>query len=48
MRLHISAEDIERMVTEFAASHAGITTCRPPYVALSPHYHVAPVITGRL
>jgi hypothetical protein len=38
-RLHINADDIARMVTEFAASR-GITKCKPAYAALSPHYRV--------
>jgi hypothetical protein len=39
MRLHISAEDMERMVTQFVASHGGVTMCPPTYAAPSPHYH---------
>ena len=46
-RLHISTEDMERMMATFAASHDGVTMCPPTYAAPSPHYHVAPVITGR-
>lgn len=38
-RLDISADDIARMVTEFAAAR-GITKCKPAYAALSPHYRV--------
>jgi hypothetical protein len=44
MRLHISAEDMERMMTQFVASHGGVTMCPPTYAVPSPHYHVAPVI----
>jgi hypothetical protein len=46
-RLHISTEDMERMMATFAASHDGVTMCPPTYAASSPHYHVAPVIVGR-
>jgi hypothetical protein len=47
MRLHISTEDMERMMTQFVASHGDITLCPPTYAAPSPHYHVAPVMIGR-
>jgi hypothetical protein len=33
MRLHISAENMERMVTKFVASHGGITMRPPTYAA---------------
>jgi hypothetical protein len=36
-RLRMSAEDVARMVAEFA-SRGGITKCPPAYAALSPQY----------
>jgi hypothetical protein len=39
-RLQMSADDVSRMVAEFAASRGGITRCPPAYVAKSPQYNV--------
>ena len=39
-RLQMSADDVARMVAEFAASRGGITRCPPAYVAKSPQYNV--------
>ena len=47
MRLHISANDVTRMVQEFISSRGGITTCPPTYAAPSQHYHVKPTMTDR-
>jgi hypothetical protein len=43
VRLHLRAEDIERMVMEFSASHRGITIGPPTYAAPSPQYCTKPV-----
>lgn len=40
--LRISAEDVARMVTDFAASHGGITRYPPTYAAPSCQYHIKP------
>jgi hypothetical protein len=47
LRLHISTDDMDRMMATFAASHGGVTMCPPTYAAPSPHYHVTPAISGR-
>jgi hypothetical protein len=39
-RLRISAQDVARMVTEFAASRGGITMCPSAYVVHSDQYRV--------
>ena len=39
-RLQMSADDVSRMVAEFAASRGGITRCPPAYVAKSLQYNV--------
>ena len=39
-RLQMSADDVARMVAEFAASRGGITRCPPAYAARSPQYNV--------
>jgi 4-aminobutyrate aminotransferase-like enzyme len=39
-RLRISADDVARMVTEFAASRGGITVCPSAYLAQSSQYRV--------
>ena len=44
VRLQISADELERMVATFVASHGGITVCPPIYAAPSPHYRVAPAV----
>jgi hypothetical protein len=36
--LRISADDMVRLVSEFAALHGGITQCPPAYAALSRQY----------
>jgi hypothetical protein len=43
VRLHLRAEDIERMVMEFTSSHGGITIGPPTYAAPSPQYCIKPV-----
>jgi hypothetical protein len=39
-RLRVSADDVARMVREFAASRGGITVCPAAYVAQSVQYRV--------
>jgi hypothetical protein len=41
-RLRISAKDVARMVTDFAASHGGITRYPPTYAAPSCQYRIEP------
>jgi hypothetical protein len=38
-RLEISAEDLERMVKDFAAAHGGVVRCPPAYAVTSSQYH---------
>jgi hypothetical protein len=40
--LRISADDVARMVTDFASSHGGITMYPPTYAAPSRQYHIKP------
>ena len=40
--LRISADDVARMVTDFAASHGGITRYPPTYAAPSCQYRITP------
>jgi hypothetical protein len=40
--LRISADDVARMVTDFAASHGGITSYPPTYAAPSCQYRIKP------
>jgi hypothetical protein len=44
--LRISAEDVARMVTDFAASHGGITRYPPTYAAPSCQYRIKPPMVG--
>lgn len=37
--LEISAEDLERMVKDFAAARGGVVRCPPVYAAQSDQYH---------
>ena len=39
-RLHISENDVARMVAAFAASNGGVTKCAPGYAAVSPQYRL--------
>ena len=39
-RLQMNADDVARMVAEFAASRGGVTRCPPAYVAKSLQYNV--------
>jgi hypothetical protein len=45
--LRISAEDVARMVTDFAASHGGITRYPPTYAAPSCQYRIKPPMVGK-
>jgi hypothetical protein len=40
--LRMSADDVARMVTDFAASHGGITWYQPTYAAPSCQYRIKP------
>jgi hypothetical protein len=45
--LRISADDVARMVTDFAASHGGITRYPPTYAAPSCQYRITgPLVIG--
>ena len=45
--LRISADDVARMVTDFAASHGGITMYPPTYAAPSRQYHIKPLMARK-
>jgi hypothetical protein len=47
MLLRISAEEVARMVTDFAASHGGITTYPPTYAAPSRQYRINPLMVRK-
>ena len=38
-RVEISADDVERMVKEFAATGGGVVRCPPAYAVQSEQYH---------
>ena len=38
-RVEISADDLARMVTEFAATHGGVVRCPAAYAVPSEQYH---------
>ncbi|HLB97382.1 MAG TPA: hypothetical protein VJK90_06945 [Acetobacteraceae bacterium] len=39
-RVEISADDVERMVKEFAATGGGVVRCPPAYAVQSDQYHI--------
>ena len=45
--LRFGAEDVARMVTDFAASHGGITMYPPNYAAPSRQYHIKPLMVRK-